>query len=216
MTRRFALAGQLARWSATVFLAGLAALVLSSGAAAQEDEQLRGRIEYESVRLYSGGATDIAARLQIARRQVMVMRALGPRRARGPGAPWRFIGPEQIADPWRGPVAGRVSAIAIHPRNPAVLYIGGAQGGVWKSEDRGASWTPLTDYECSLAMGSIAIDPVNPDIIYAGTGEQHFSGDSYYGCGMLRSVDGGTTWQEQGTSVFRAAGRGFPALSSTR
>ncbi|MCY3545246.1 MAG: hypothetical protein OXH49_00045 [Gemmatimonadetes bacterium] len=213
MTRRFALAGQLARWSATVFLAGLAALVLSSGAAAQEDEQLRGRIEYESVRLYSGGATDIAARLQIARRQVMVMRALGPRRARGPGAPWRFIGPEQIADPWRGPVAGRVSAIAIHPRNPAVLYIGGAQGGVWRSEDRGASWTPLTDYECSLAMGSIAIDPVNPDIIYAGTGEQHFSGDSYYGCGMLRSVDGGTTWQEQGTSVFRAAGRGGARIS---
>ena len=195
-----------ARWGSTAFLTGLAALLLTPGGAAQEEEQLRGRMEYERVRLYSGGATDIAARLQIARRQVMAVRGFGPRRARGPGAPWRFIGPEQIDDPWSGPMAGRVSAIAIHPTNPAVLYIGGAQGGVWKSEDRGASWTPLTDYECSLAMGSIAIDPVNPDIVYAGTGEQHFSGDSYYGCGMLRSADGGRTWEEQGADVLRIPG----------
>ncbi|MDE2806334.1 MAG: hypothetical protein OXN18_14430 [Gemmatimonadota bacterium] len=206
MRRRCARARRFARWGPTIFLPGLAAMVLSSGGAAQEEEQLRGRIEYEGVRLYSGGAVDFAARLQVARRQVMAMRAFGPRRARGPGATWRFIGPERIADPWAGPVAGRVSAIAIHPHNPAVLYIGGAQGGVWKSEDHGLSWTPLTDYQCSLAMGSIAIDPVNPDIIYAGTGEQHFSGDSYYGCGMLRSADGGMTWEEQGANVFRIPG----------
>ena len=203
-----------ARWIPTLALPVLAVLVLFSGAAAQEDDQLRGRIEYERLRLYSGSATDFAARLQIARRQVIGMRGFGPRRQRGPGAPWRFIGPEQIDDPWRGTVAGRVSAIAIHPRNPAVLYIGGAQGGVWRSEDRGVSWTPLTDTECSLAMGSIAMDPVNPDIIYAGTGEQHFSGDSFYGCGMLRSADGGMTWEEQGTSVFRIPG--YPGARISR
>jgi len=61
---------------------------------------------------------------------------------------------------------------------------------VWRTDDAGVSWRPLTDSECSLAMGSIAIDPVNPEIIYAGTGEQHFSGDSYYGCGVLRSKPG--------------------------
>lgn len=202
-----------ARWIRTMVLPVLPVLVLSSGAAAQEEEQLRGRIEYERLRLYSGSAVDFAARLQIARSQVVGMRGFGPRQAVGPGAPWRFIGPERIDDPRSGPVAGRVSAIAIHPRDPAVLYIGGAQGGVWKSEDRGVSWTPLTDAECSLAMGSIAIDPVNPDIIYAGTGEQHFSGDSFYGCGMLRSADGGMTWQEQGAGVFREPGNAGARIS---
>lgn len=202
-----------ARWSRTILLPLLSVLVLPSGAAAQEEDQLRGRIEYERLRLYSGSTVDFAARLQIARNQVAGMRGFELRRAVGPGAPWRFIGPERVDDPWTGFVAGRVSAIAIHPRDPAVLYIGGAQGGVWRSQDRGVSWTPLTDTECSLAMGSIAMDPVNPDIIYAGTGEQHFSADSFYGCGILRSADGGMTWEEQGIDVFRVPGNAGATIS---
>jgi photosystem II stability/assembly factor-like uncharacterized protein len=51
-------------------------------------------------------------------------------------------------------------------------------------------------------MGSIVIDPVNPQILYAGTGELHFSADSYYGCGVLRSADGGASWTQLGASVF--------------
>lgn len=98
--------------------------------------------------------------------------------------------------------SGRLTAIAVHPRDPNVIYVGGAQGGVWKTTNGGASWTPLTDRECSLAMGWIVLDPVDPDIVYAATGEQHFSGDSYYGCGVLRSTDGGTTWTQLGASVF--------------
>ena len=57
-------------------------------------------------------------------------------------------------------------------------------------------------------MGSIAIDPVNPDIIYAGTGEQHFSGDSYYGCGVLRTLDAGETWEQLGAQAYVDGGRG--------
>jgi len=53
-----------------------------------------------------------------------------------------------------------------------------------------------------FAIGSIAIDPVDPRIIYAGTGEANLSADSYYGCGVLRSTDGGTTWAQFGASVF--------------
>ena len=97
---------------------------------------------------------------------------------------------------------GRLTAIAVHPSDPNVIYIGGAQGGVWKTTNGGANWTPLTDRECSLAMGWIVLDPVDPDIVYAATGEQHFSGDSYYGCGVLRSTDGGATWTQLGAEVF--------------
>src|SRR5204862_5471156 len=94
------------------------------------------------------------------------------------------------------------NSIAVHPTDPLTIYIGAAQGGVWKTTNGGTTWTALTDGQCSLAMGSVAIDPVNPQIVYAGTGEQNFSGDSYYGCGVLRSIDGGSTWTQLGASVF--------------
>jgi photosystem II stability/assembly factor-like uncharacterized protein len=115
------------------------------------------------------------------------------------GSRWESIGPFSI----NGTAIGRISTVAVHPTNSNVLYIGGAQGGVWKTINGGSTWTPLTDRQCSLAMGSIVIDPVNPEIIYAGTGEQHFSGDSYYGCGVLRSTDGGTSWTQLAPLALR-------------
>jgi photosystem II stability/assembly factor-like uncharacterized protein len=114
---------------------------------------------------------------------------------------WTQLGPAPI----NNGSAGRVSAVAVDPTDPNTIYIGGAQGGVWKTTDGGASWTPLTDDQCSLAMGSIAIDPVDPDIVYAGTGELHFSADSYYGCGVLRSTDGGLTWARLGEAAFASS-----------
>jgi photosystem II stability/assembly factor-like uncharacterized protein len=119
---------------------------------------------------------------------------------------WRPIGPASIPDgqtdvtagPARSPVSGRVSAIAVHPFSSNIVYVGGAQGGVWKTSNarsKNPRWTPLTDHEASLAVGSIAIDPVDPDIIYVGTGESNRSCDSYYGRGILRSVNGGRTWK---------------------
>ena len=104
--------------------------------------------------------------------------------------------------------------MAIHPTQPGTLFVGGAQAGVWKSTNGGQSWIPLTDDQCSLAMGSIALDPVDPQIIYAGTGEQHFSGDSYYGCGVLRSTDGGASWERlDAVSFLRPNGWGGAKMS---
>lgn len=197
-------------------LFGFALATVPTTTAAQdtdEGERILARLEYERLRTYSGRGVVVSARMRIARERVMALRGIA-----GQGVssvPWRPLGPTRIDDPWRGRVAGRVSTIAIHPRDPAIVYIGAAQGGVWKTENRGASWTPLSDYECSLAMGSIAIDPVDPNIIYAGTGEQHFSGDSYYGCGVLRSLDGGSTWawDRQLASAFLHARRGGARIS---
>jgi len=139
--------------------------------------------------------------LQRAREQLGA-RQLGPMAAPPPiaGSAWMAFGPEGFG--YRGRSTGRLTAIAVHPTNSDIIYVGGAQGGVWKTINGGDSWVPLTDDQCSLAMGSIAIDPVDPEIIYAGTGEQHFSGDSYYGCGVLRSEDGGATWTHLGASVY--------------
>jgi uncharacterized protein (TIGR03437 family) len=91
--------------------------------------------------------------------------------------------------------------LVVDPRSPTTVYAAGAQGGVWKTTDGGTTWTPLTDNQPTLAIGSLALDPSNPDIIYAGTGEETFSpssppsyGGSFYGMGVLKSSDRGATW----------------------
>jgi len=107
--------------------------------------------------------------------------------------PWTLIGPQpiQLAT---STYAGRVTSLAVDPRNANTVFAGAAAGGVWKSTDGGNNWTPLTDNQVSLAIGSLILDPNNPDIIYAGTGEGYFSYDAYYGAGLLKSADGGTSW----------------------
>jgi len=107
---------------------------------------------------------------------------------------WVSLGPTPGEDFNYGYISSRTVTGAFDPINPNIIYIGPANGGVWKSTDTGVTWTPLTDYEESLAMGAIAIDPVNTNIIYAGTGEATYSGVSYYGRGLLKSTDGGNTW----------------------
>ncbi len=118
---------------------------------------------------------------------------------------WAAIGPAPIDNGFgfgglEVPVSGRVSAVALDPgyngTTNQTVYIGTAQGGVWRSRDNGVNWTPLIDDQPSLAVGALAIDPTNPNIIYVGTGEGAVSGNSYYGAGLLKSVDGGTTWTQ--------------------
>jgi uncharacterized protein (TIGR03437 family) len=118
---------------------------------------------------------------------------------------WTPLGPAPIGQGQtfgspRVAVSGRVSTVVFDPgyngSTNQTVYLGAAQGGVWRSRDNGATWDPLTDDQPSLAMGAIAIDPTNPNIIYAGTGEAHLSGDSYYGAGLLKSTDGGATWTQ--------------------
>lgn len=90
--------------------------------------------------------------------------------------------------------SGRVTALAVDPTSSTTVYLGAAEGGVWKTTNGGSTWTPLTDHQASLAIGSIAIAPSNHSLIYAGTGEEDFSADSYFGLGVLKSTDGGTSW----------------------
>jgi uncharacterized protein (TIGR03437 family) len=119
-------------------------------------------------------------------------------------AVWAALGPAPIAQGQTfgssSPVTGRVTAIALDPgyngTSNQTVYVGAALGGVWRSTDNGANWTPLLDNQPSLAVGAIAIDPTNPNIIYVGTGEGNRAGDTYYGQGLLKSMDGGATWSQ--------------------
>lgn len=117
---------------------------------------------------------------------------------------WLPLGPEPIISGQtfgfpRNNVSGRISALAIDPRYDGVtnrtVYIGGAQGGIWKSEDGGETWNSLTDDQSSQAVGAIAIDPQSPDTIYVGLGEGSRCALCYYGSGLLKSTNGGQSWR---------------------
>lgn len=108
---------------------------------------------------------------------------------------WKSIGPAP-----GGLYSGRVTAIAINPFDTSIVYIGAANGGVWKTTDGGKSWFSLTDDQPTQASGCLAIDPVNPNIIYWGTGEPYYFTYSWGGVGVLKSTNAGTTWEIIGLS----------------
>lgn len=87
------------------------------------------------------------------------------------------------------PVSGRVTAIAVHPTNPNTVYVGTAQGGVYRTLDGGTTWTAIFDNAASLAIGAIAIAPSQTTTIFVGTGEANLSADSYFGVGLYRIDD---------------------------
>jgi photosystem II stability/assembly factor-like uncharacterized protein len=93
-----------------------------------------------------------------------------------------------------GNISSRVVTGAYHPTDPNIIYIGPANGGVWKSTNSASTWAPMSDNENSMSMGSITIDPINPNVIYAGTGEATYSIVSYYGRGLLKSTNSGAIW----------------------
>ncbi len=114
------------------------------------------------------------------------------------GLTWSSVGPQGIQSPYTnwGKVSGRVRAIAVHPADPLIIYIGAASGGIWKTNDGGQTWLDIGHGLESLSFGAIAIDPNNPETIYAGSGEcsylQGFIG--FDGKGIFKSTDGGATW----------------------
>ena len=93
---------------------------------------------------------------------------------------------------------GRIADIAIDPRNRSVWYVAMASGGVWKTTNRGISWTPIFENQGSYSIGCVTVDPKNSDIVWIGTGENQSQRSVGFGDGIYRSIDGGKTWKHTG------------------
>lgn len=122
------------------------------------------------------------------------------------GATWSAQGPAPIEFgrsrtfplEARDPVTGGGHAVAVHPTNPNIVYFGGINGGVWRTNDALATsptWTPLTDAQPSQNIGALALDRGNPNVVIAGTGRWSSMGNEGGSEGeLLRSSNGGSTW----------------------
>jgi hypothetical protein len=143
------------------------------------------------------------------------------------GESWVSIGPFGMEIPNHDVIDGQVNALAIDPRDANVIYVGAAEGGVWKTRDAGGSWIPLTDTQlvrplstgslkATMSIGALAIDPGKPQTIYAGTGDPNvaccFIGA---GLGVFRSMDGGGSWTPTGAQALKpGCSNASPSLRS--
>jgi len=177
------------------------------------------------------------------RLQIAPHPAAGPSLAAGSststGATWQSLGPTAVLTANFGVVTGRVSSIALDPSDSTGnhAYIGTTGGGVWVTSNAAASnpspisFTPLTDFvsalesadDASISIGAVAVQPGGTGVILAGTGDPNDVLDSYYGMGILRSTDGGTTWtlipqthdEEDNLSLqdYKFMGEGFAGIA---
>ena len=120
---------------------------------------------------------------------------------RQPAGNWELKGPLNTG--------GRITDIALSPDNDDVFYAGAATGGIFKTTDRGNSWTPVFDQQSKLSIGDIAIAPSNANTLYVGTGEANGSVNTgaFFGDGIYKTTDAGATWNNVGLPESNHIGR---------
>ena len=102
---------------------------------------------------------------------------------------------------------GRIHDVEALPNDPSTIYVATASGGLWKSTNRGVTWTNLWEHMAVSTFGDVAVAPSDPQIVYAGTGEQQNRQSTSWGAGVYRSDDGGATWTHLGLEDTRHIGR---------
>jgi photosystem II stability/assembly factor-like uncharacterized protein len=102
----------------------------------------------------------------------------------------RNIGPTNMG--------GRVANIAVYEKDPRIFYVASAGGGLWKTTGGGIKFDPVFEYETSVALGAVEIDPDNPDVVWVGTGEENSRNSTSWGDGVYKTSDGGKSWTNMG------------------
>ncbi|MBL0005928.1 MAG: glycosyl hydrolase [Saprospiraceae bacterium] len=115
------------------------------------------------------------------------------------GLKFRSIGPALTS--------GRISEIAVDPLNHKRYFIAVSAGGVWRTTNAGTTFEPVFDGEGSYSIGTVNIDPNNPNVIWVGSGENNNQRSVAYGDGVYKSIDGGNTWQNVGLKNSEHIGR---------
>ncbi|MDF2436103.1 MAG: hypothetical protein K0Q95_479 [Bacteroidota bacterium] len=123
--------------------------------------------------------------------------------SRQAGGNWQPLGAFNV--PTGGGGAGRLNCVRFNPSDPNILYAGAPVGGLWVSNNMGSGWTTSTDNLPTLGVNDVAVDPTNSNIMYLATGDMD-AGDSY-GVGLLKSVDGGVSWNITGLNAVVSQGR---------
>ena len=112
---------------------------------------------------------------------------------------WQLVGPTNIG--------GRISDVEFDPISPNVAYASASTGGVFKSTDTGETWHPIFDDQPVMSIGDIAVDPINSQVLYVGTGEANGGHNNFAGAGVYKSTDGGATWSFAGLEKTTSIGR---------
>ena len=115
------------------------------------------------------------------------------------GLKMRAIGPSLMG--------GRIADIAIHPDQPSTWYVAVGSGNVWKTINRGTTWTTIFDNEDVYSIGTVTIDPNNSNVIWVGTGENVSGRHVGWGNGVYKSVNGGKTWKNMGLKSSEHIGK---------
>lgn len=188
------------------------ALRVTSGRSARATRAPRVGRTPAATRQFAAAIVKAAGRLTWPKRRKPA-RAARTRRTGQPAPPgpsvWTELGPQLIPNGQTYgsntvDVIGRVSCVAIDPKNPKHLLCGSAGGGIWESKDTGATWAPRTDQMPALAIGAVTFNPHDPKYAYAGSGEGNFY--AALGAGLYRSTDGGTTWKVLASTPFVGVG----------
>ena len=103
--------------------------------------------------------------------------------------------------------SGRITDIAVHPEQKATWYVTAASGGVWLTTNAGTTWKPIFDGEGAYSIGSITLDPNDPNVIWVGSGENNSQRSVSYGDGIYKSIDGGKSWKNMGLADSEHIGR---------
>lgn len=106
---------------------------------------------------------------------------------------WQMEGP--------GNIGGRLNCIAVHPQNNNIIYTGTPTGGIYKTTNGGTTWQAIFDEQSQLSIATIVIDPVDPNTVYAGTGDPNISYAAFMGNGIYKSTDAGATWSYLGLAA---------------